>query len=92
MCRYTSCAQPNTATVILCNHDDSHQVRLTSTGYNAQHPLIERINNKLFDCEFDKYMRTLTEQPMPSGEYSVKYIKLGGLQGMWQWTREPNRG
>lgn len=82
VCTNRQCDDPRAITTLLTTSSPAHIVKLTHTGYRVMHPLIERLDETLFDCELDKHMAVQIAPPQASGLYAVHHES-----GEWHWSR-----
>jgi len=87
-CEGKGCPNPDAAQLILNNADPSHIFALHDLGRRAyhtiQHPLLERVDGSLFNCQFIKALRySITEPPgFTPGKYRVTF---DGEAFAWRW-------
>lgn len=55
----------------LGDHETEHIVEFEETTFGLQHPLSERLDGSLFDCQLHGRLRGLSGPPMRSGRYRV---------------------
>jgi len=79
-CSRLTCPRPTAADEILDTQETGHLVEIDHFDYNMVHPLIERLDNKLLDCELNKYMRSLAGPPVEPGRYRVTWASCD-----WVW-------
>lgn len=70
-CSLLGCPDPAAVDKILAEREIEHIVVFSDVGFDAQHPLRERIDGELFDCEVAKRLRMLDEAPVAPGRYRV---------------------
>jgi hypothetical protein len=68
-CSYYECPRPDAVAEILDNRETEHLVELAETTFSLQHPLRERVDGQLFDCEIHDVIRSLDGPPAPPGLY-----------------------
>lgn len=81
-CVDKACARPKAVTEILKNASTKHIVKLTSYNFSVQHPLIERLEDGVFECELVKELTYSSNPPKPTGVYQVVRTSTG-----WDWSR-----
>ena len=80
-CTNPSCAEPDAAQRILADGDPLHVARIhENETFTMRHPLIERLDNRLMECElFDLISAALRQGgvvPEP-GDYKVALVEDG---------------
>jgi hypothetical protein len=84
VCSRLTCPRPTAADEILDTQETGHLVELDPFDYSMVHPLIERLDNQLLDCELAKYMRSLAGPPVEPGRYRVTWVDED-----WVWEPIP---
>ena len=84
-CSNGECPNPNAVQAILDHNEPNHIVRIEEEGWVIKHPLLERVEDRLFDCEVG---RTLAMLPPPRnhwrpGDYEVTIND----DGSWNWKK-----
>jgi hypothetical protein len=79
-CSRLTCPRPTTADEILGERESGHLVDIDEFDYSMVHPLIERLDNALLDCDLAKYMRSLDGPPVEPGRYRVTWA-----EDDWTW-------
>lgn len=75
-CSSLDCADPTAASKILADPETEHIVEISEGGFSIQHPLRERINGRLYDCEFHEELRRQPGPPAKPGRYrAIKNTK-----------------
>lgn len=84
-CSHGECPDPNAVQLILDHNEPHHIIRIGPDGWVVKHPLLERVEDKLFDCQITKAMSLFTGPPVGTrhGDYAVTVND----DGSWNWTR-----
>lgn len=63
-----------------CRHIETtgHIVRVGDDGFILKHPVIERENDRLFDCPLHTQLMNMSSLPKP-GEYAIIFNDRGGF-------------
>lgn len=83
-CSLINCPRPDAASVLLDDAETEHVVQITAEDATLRHPLIERLEDGLFDCELHHYVAGLYGPPRALGRYRV--ARVGDR---WSWTPLP---
>jgi hypothetical protein len=83
-CSYIPCPRPTAVDEILMNQPVHHIVRTDEFFYEIQHPLAERLDEHLFDCELTKFLNGLAGSPQPPGFYRVNGA---GTDWFWEFLK-----
>lgn len=72
-CAHVDCPQPGSLSKLLNEpFPAEHWVHLRPTGFYVMHPLIERVDQTIFDCEIDTELAIMNAPPHPLGTYIVR--------------------
>lgn len=81
-CSFGMCPDPHAAQTILDHNEPFHIVRIDESGWTCKHPLMERVEDKLFDCAVGKGLALLPpDHHFAVGTYEVHVND----DGSWQW-------
>ncbi|HXS32224.1 MAG TPA: DUF6085 family protein [Solirubrobacterales bacterium] len=70
-CSYETCPRPAAVDELLAERETEHIVVFTPTNFSIQHPLRERLDGELFDCELHAHLSNLGGPPVAPGRYRV---------------------
>lgn len=70
-CSNVDCPRRDTVDTILAESETEHIVLVDEGGFSLQHPLRERVDGELFDCQVHGRMRGLDGPPAAPGRYRV---------------------
>jgi len=70
-CPAAECDRPDAATDILADREIHHIVTLRENDFTIRHPLIERLDDGLLNCELHAEMAALSGPPRVPGRYRV---------------------
>lgn len=79
-CEYPLCPRPTAASEILADPQTGHIVELGVRDFSIIHPLRERLDGQLLECELNEYLQDLGGPPQPPGRYRVT-----GSGETWTW-------
>lgn len=83
-CGHVDCPDPHAVQIILDHDEPNHIVRITEDGWIVKHPLLERVEDKLFDCALGK---SLAMFPPPKGHWRPgDYEVTVNDDGSLYWT------
>ncbi len=70
-CDFAGCPDSSAVAKILDDPETEHVVVLEEDTFNLKHPLRERVDDELLECEVGKWLNSLDEPPAPLGRYRV---------------------
>lgn len=70
-CSYYRCPRPGAVDTILSDPETEHIVLLEERHFAVEHPLRERVDGELFDCEINRRLSSLDGPPREPGRYRV---------------------
>lgn len=73
-CLNQECPRPLSVTDLLTKITTDHLVEIDAMGFAIKHPLLERIDDKLFDCPMGAWLEGLDGPPVSAGLYRVRVI------------------
>lgn len=83
-CSLDKCPNPTAVADLLLDHCTPHHVVvLGEYSFDIKHPLRERLNDDLFECQLHKQLDAMTGPPMKPGRYEV------GGDGAYWWRELP---
>lgn len=81
-CSRLDCPEPDAVSTILNDDEIQHIVEFKDQTFTIRHPLCERIEDRLMECELFDFLRTLPGPPVRPGRYRARPV--GGLRE-WAW-------
>src|SRR5690606_12081447 len=73
-CSIRECRNPTAAADLLDDGETRHVVTFTDDGFSIRHPLIERADGTLDDCELHAYCLALDGPPVKPGTYRAERV------------------
>lgn len=70
-CSSGDCPDPIAAWILLSDSEVEHIITFTTTGFIVRHPLRERIDDKLMQCQVHEDHAAMSEAPVFNGRYRV---------------------
>lgn len=70
-CSRSDCPNPTAVDEILAERETEHIVQLGHDNFTVRHPLRERLNDELMDCELHTWISDLSGPPRKPGGYRV---------------------
>lgn len=67
----TECPEPYAVQWLLDDPETEHIVEIRPQDFTAQHPLRERLEGYLFECEVNDYLHNLPGAPVEPGRYRM---------------------
>lgn len=80
-CVSLKCPRDTAASEILADPESGHIVELGVRDLSIIHPLRERLDGQLLECELSEYLQDLGGPPQPPGRYRV-----AGSGETWEWA------
>ena len=84
VCWYENCPDPLAAQRILHDPHADHLVNFTGSGFTIRHPLRERIDDALMNCELHLFLMTLPGPP----EGRPGSFQVSEKDGGWNLERQ----
>lgn len=88
-CRYLKCPRPDAVSTILEDRETEHLVTFAETAFTVRHPLRERLDEALMDCDLHKLCANLPGPPAQLGTYRVRSGPTGVPWATWHLVEEP---
>ena len=89
-CCDASCPRPGAAAELLEDRETEHIVIFGETEFTVRHPLRERLDDALMDCELHKDIAAMSGPPVAPGTYRARWADYdAAVPGYGQWTWEP---
>jgi hypothetical protein len=77
-CSYIPCPRPSAVDELLDDYEIEHIVEIDKVGFTARHPLRERLDNALLDCNIHHFMDdAVRTYPLTPGRYRARQDELG---------------
>lgn len=70
-CSWYACPCPGAVDQILGGRESEHIVHIEDERFHVQHPLRERLNGELFECDLHRWLSALEGPPRKPGRYRV---------------------
>ena len=91
-CTRLRCPRPDAATDILADQESEHIVVFGETEFTVRHPLRERLDDALMDCELHKDIAAMAGPPVRPGTYRARWADHDPATpgyGRWTWEELP---
>jgi hypothetical protein len=79
-CKHVLCPCPDAVARILADPETEHIVDLQPDGYSVKHPLAERLNDALLDCDLNDHVQRM----IPDAARGRYRVARSGER--WEWT------
>lgn len=86
LCLNEECPDDLSVTKLIAEIDTRHVARITEDNFTLQHPLRERLDGALFDCDLHSRVAALDGPPVAPGFYFC-WLEEGEVQ--WEPTQPP---
>ena len=77
LCQATPCPRPYAVHELLQDRDTEHVVRFDEAGFTIRHPLHERLDDALLQCDLHLYCASLEGPPQDIGRYRARFTATG---------------
>lgn len=74
ICINKTCPRPTAVSDLLKHPPVHHKVEVDFSGFAIKHPLFERIEDKLFECDLQRYLADCDGPPASAGVYRVRTV------------------
>ncbi len=71
-CRADACTRPAAAAEILADHETEHIVQFGPGEFTVRHPLRERLDDALMDCQLHHDIAAMSGPPVKPGRYRAR--------------------
>jgi hypothetical protein len=89
-CASLLCPRPDAASELLNDQETEHVVIFGETELTVRHPLRERLDDALMDCDLHKDIAAMAGPPVAPGTYRARWADYdASVPGYGQWTWEP---
>lgn len=79
-CSFISCPRPTAVDDLLEDQESEHIVQFDPDEFTVRHPLRERLDDALMDCDLHHYIASLPGPPVRPGRYRARQ-----REGGWTW-------
>ena len=86
-CSYVHCPRPDAVADLLADTETEHIVEFRPDTFTVRHPLRERLDDALMDCQLHNHIQGLDGPPAQPGRYRARH---NGLR--WTWERLSSGG
>lgn len=80
-CSLSNCPRPAAVAEILDDREVEHLVTFSDTAFTVRHPLRERLDDALMQCQLHEHIAGLSGPPVQSGRYRA----LAEGPDEWSW-------
>lgn len=77
-CSYLHCPRRDAVADLLADKETEHVVVFDETGFTVKHPLRERLDDALLDCQLHVFCANLEGPPVEPGRYRTTQRADGG--------------
>ncbi len=85
-CSYVDCPRPTAVDELLSDGDTRHVAKIEATGFTIEHPVKERLDGGLFECNLHAHIRQSDGPPVEPGYYFC-WLEDGEVK--WEPTQRP---
>lgn len=83
-CTHLQCPCPEAVSTLLEDSETEHVVEFKAAEFTVRHPLRERLDDDLFDCDLHAHIAALPGPPVQPGRYRAT-PRPTDLGYTWQW-------
>lgn len=80
-CSFIECPRREAVSLILADRETEHIVMFSNTAFTVRHPLRERLDDALMECQLHEHIAGLSGPPVQPGRYRA----LAEDDGEWSW-------
>jgi len=80
-CRHIDCPHPTAVDEILADRETEHLVVFSESAFTVRHPLRERLDDALMECQLHEHIAGLSGPPTAPGRYRA----LAEGPDEWSW-------
>ncbi len=89
-CSGPDCPRPAAVADLLADQETEHIVVFGETEFTVRHPLRERLDDALMDCDLHKDIAAMDGPPVEPGTYRARWADYdAATPGYGRWTWEP---
>jgi uncharacterized protein DUF6085 len=93
MCSGPDCPRPSAVTDLLADTESEHIVVFGAAEFTVRHPLRERLDDALMDCDLHSDIAAMPGPPVKPGRYRARWTDYHAeTPGYGQWTWEAVNG
>src|ERR1700689_2618814 len=90
MCSGPDCPRPDAVTDLLADTESEHIVVFRPAEFTVRHPLRERLDDALMDCDLHSDIAAMPGPPVAPGRYRAGWADSHPeTPGYGEWTWEP---
>ncbi len=92
-CMSLRCPRPDAVADLLADQEAEHIVIFGEADFTVRHPLRERLDDALMDCDLHKDIAAMAGPPVAPGTYRARWADYDTARpGYGRWTWEPSGG
>lgn len=84
-CGRFECPRPNAVEKILEDRETEHVVTFSSSAFTVRHPLRERLDDALMECQLHEHIASLAGPPVEPGRYRACESDDASNAVPWSW-------
>lgn len=91
-CSGADCPRSGAVTDLLADTETEHIVLFGETGFTVRHPLRERLDDALMDCDLHSDIAAMDGPPVRPGTYRARWADYDAATpgyGRWTWEAQP---
>lgn len=85
VCTTPGCPRPSAVNALLAIATPEHEVELRANGFSIKHPMIERIDDALFNCPLHAYLTEIVDGRQENGDLELGRYWVREVRGEWTW-------
>ncbi len=88
-CSYVHCPRRDAVADLLADTETEHIVKFGETEFTVRHPLRERLDDALMDCDLHSDIAAMSGPPVRPGTYRARWADYHAETpgyGQWTWT------
>jgi hypothetical protein len=92
-CMSPRCPRPDAVTVLLADSEAEHIVVFGAADFTVRHPLRERLDDALMDCDLHHDIAAMSGPPVRPGTYRARWADYDAAKpgyGRWTWEAIPS--
>jgi hypothetical protein len=82
-CLSSNCPRPDAVSIILSDNEIEHIVVIGQKDFTVKHPLRERLDNELLECDLFEHLESLDGPPVSPGQH-YRVTRTGKV---WRYDR-----
>ncbi len=85
-CAHLDCPRPDAVTELLADRETEHIVVFDETQFTVRHPLQERLDDALMECQLHRHIAAMAGPPVKPGRYRARLVSDdGAIIPRWTW-------